>query len=66
MAQQKDLGVTENSLSQKLEIIVDRGFKDEKEAKNVAKKTLVALANNASSKPCANPGCGWSGPTAWV
>ncbi|HTB15628.1 MAG TPA: hypothetical protein VK752_28855 [Bryobacteraceae bacterium] len=40
----EDLSVTENSLSQKLEIVVDRGFKDPDEAKKVALKTLRQLA----------------------
>jgi phage protein D len=40
----EDLGVTENSLSQKLEIVVDRGFNDPAEAKKVALKTLRQLA----------------------
>ena len=40
----EDLGVTENSLSQKLEISVDRGFKDPNEAQQVAEKTLRQLA----------------------
>jgi phage protein D len=40
----EDLGVVENSLSQKQEIIVDRSFKDPQEAKDVAEKTLRQLA----------------------
>jgi uncharacterized protein len=40
----EDLGVTENALSQKMEIVVDRGFKDPQEAKEVALKTLRQLA----------------------
>ena len=40
----EDLGVQENSLSQKLEIVVDRGFNDPDEAKKVALKTLRQLA----------------------
>jgi phage protein D len=40
----EDLGVTENSLSQKLEVVVDRGFNDPAEAKKVALKTLRQLA----------------------
>jgi uncharacterized protein len=40
----EDLGVTENSLSQKTEIVVDRGFKDPQEAQQVAEKTLRQLA----------------------
>jgi phage protein D len=40
----EDLGVTENQLSQKLEIVVDRGFKDPTEAQTVAEKTLRQLA----------------------
>jgi uncharacterized protein len=40
----EDLAVSENSLAQKLEIVVDRGLKDPKEAKEVAKKTLRQLA----------------------
>ena len=40
----EDLGVTENSLSQKIEIVVDRGFKDPNEAQQVALKTLRQLA----------------------
>jgi hypothetical protein len=38
------LNVKENSLSQKLEIIVNRGFKDPDEAEKVARKTLRQLA----------------------
>jgi phage protein D len=40
----EDLAVTENSLAQKLEIVVDRGLKDPDEAFKVAKKTLRQLA----------------------
>jgi phage protein D len=40
----EDLGVKENDLAQKLEITVDRGFKDPDEAKKVALKTLRQLA----------------------
>jgi phage protein D len=40
----EDLGVTENALSQKIEIVVDRGFKDPNEAQQVALKTLRQLA----------------------
>jgi uncharacterized protein len=40
----EDLGVAENQLAQKIEIVVDRGFKSEKDAKNVAEKTLRQLA----------------------
>lgn len=40
----EDLGVTENPLSQKIEIVVDRGFRDPNEAKQVAEKTLRQLA----------------------
>lgn len=40
----EDLGVKENDLSQKLEITVDRGFKDPEEAQSVAEKTLRQLA----------------------
>lgn len=40
----EDLGVKENDLSQKLEITVDRGFKDPDEAQSVAEKTLRQLA----------------------
>ena len=39
-----DLGVKENSLAQKQEVIVDRAFKDEKEAQEVAEKTLKRIA----------------------
>jgi phage protein D len=40
----EDLGMFENQLSQKIEIVVDRGFKNSKEAKQVAEKTLRQLA----------------------
>lgn len=40
----EDLGVQENQLSQKLEIMVNRGFKDPNEAQQVAEKTLRQLA----------------------
>jgi uncharacterized protein len=40
----EDLGVKENDLAQKLEITVDRGFKDADEAQRVAEKTLRQLA----------------------
>jgi phage protein D len=40
----EDLGVTENALSQKIEIVVDRGFKDPNEAQQVALKSLRQLA----------------------
>jgi len=40
----EDVGVKENSLAQKLEIVVDRGFKNPAEAKEVAEKTLRQLA----------------------
>ena len=40
----EDLGVTENTLSQKMEIVVDRGFNDPQEAQQVAEKTLRQLA----------------------
>jgi hypothetical protein len=40
----EDLGVTENSLAQKIEIVVDRGFKNPQDAKDVAEKTLRRLA----------------------
>jgi phage protein D len=40
----EDLGVQQNELSQKLEITVDRGFKDPDEAQRVAEKTLRQLA----------------------
>jgi uncharacterized protein len=40
----EDLGVTENPLSQKIEMVVDRGFKDPSEAQQVAEKTLRQLA----------------------
>lgn len=40
----EDLGVTENPLSQKIEVVVDRGFRDPNEAKQVAEKTLRQLA----------------------
>jgi hypothetical protein len=40
----EDLGMVENQLSQKIEIVVDRGFKDEKTAKEVAEMTLRQLA----------------------
>jgi len=40
----EDLNVKENALSQKLEIVVNRGFKDPEEAKRVALKTLRQLA----------------------
>jgi phage protein D len=40
----EDLNVTENSLSQKLEIVVDRGFNDPEEARQTALKTLRQLA----------------------
>jgi len=40
----EDLAVTETSLAQKTEVIVDRGFKDPKEAKDVALKTLRQIA----------------------
>ena len=40
----EDLAVTETSLSQKTEIIVDRGFKDPKVAKDVALMTLRQIA----------------------
>jgi phage protein D len=40
----EDLAVTETSLSQKLEVIVDRGFKDPKVAKDVALQTLRQIA----------------------
>lgn len=40
----EDLGVFESPLSQKEEIIVDRGFRDPAEAKQVAEKTLRQLA----------------------
>jgi uncharacterized protein len=39
-----DLGVTENALSQKEEVIVDRSFKDENEAKDVALDHLRRIA----------------------
>jgi uncharacterized protein len=40
----EDLGVQENQLSQKLEITVNRGFKDPNEAQQVAEKMLRQLA----------------------
>jgi phage protein D len=40
----EDLGVTENPLSQKIEVVVDRGFRDPNEAQQVAEKTLRQLA----------------------
>jgi len=40
----EDLGVVENQLAQKREIVVDRGFKNPKEAKQVAEKMLLQLA----------------------
>jgi hypothetical protein len=40
----EDLAVTETSLAQKTEVIVDRGFKDPKQAKDVALKTLRQIA----------------------
>jgi uncharacterized protein len=40
----EDLGVQENTLSQKIEITVNRGFRDPSEAQNVAEKTLRQLA----------------------
>ncbi|HKE25411.1 MAG TPA: hypothetical protein VKB88_23795 [Bryobacteraceae bacterium] len=40
----EDLGVTENTLSQKLEIVADRGFKNPQDAKRTAEKTLRQLA----------------------
>lgn len=40
----EDLGMVENQLSQKVEIVVDRGFKDENTAKKVAEMTLRQLA----------------------
>ena len=40
----EDVGVTENQLSQKVEIIVDRGFKNSQDAKETALKTLRQLA----------------------
>ncbi len=42
--QPEDLAVSENSLAQKLEIVVDRGFKNPQVAKEVAKKILRQLA----------------------
>ncbi len=38
----EDLGVTENTLSQKIEVVVDRGFRDPNEAKKVARENSAA------------------------
>lgn len=40
----EDLGMTENQLSQKIEVVVDRGLKDPAEAQQVAERTLRQLA----------------------
>jgi uncharacterized protein len=40
----EDLGMAENQLSQKIEVVVDRGLKDPNEAQQVAERTLRQLA----------------------
>lgn len=40
----EDLGMVENQLAQKTEVVVDRGFNNPKEAKQVAEKMLCQLA----------------------
>jgi phage protein D len=40
----EDLGMTENQLSQKVEVVVDRGFKDPNDAQQTAERTLLQLA----------------------
>jgi uncharacterized protein len=48
----EDLGVKQNELSQKLEITVNRGFKDPDEAQQVAEKTLRQLAQGLVVAKC--------------